>query len=142
MKDNGPFLNSFWSWMLCVCGCFDFLNQEWFRSNKRAGYTNSYQGFAVTQSEKDICLSGRFICCNELSSFIVFTISFFLFFSFFADYIFTAGAEFLKLFFFCGCLRKLKFHAMHLLWFEKDWDEFIAKMLAVVEVVKEDLEFI
>lgn len=31
---------------------------------------------------------------------------------------------------------------MHLLWFEKDWDEFIAKMLAVVEVVKEDLEFI
>lgn len=31
---------------------------------------------------------------------------------------------------------------MHLLWFEKDWDEFISKMLAVVEVVKEDLEFI
>lgn len=48
----------------------------------------------------------------------------------------------MKLLFFCGCLRKLKFHAMHLLWFEKDWDEFIAKMLAVVEVVKEDLEFI
>lgn len=31
---------------------------------------------------------------------------------------------------------------MHLFWFEKDWEEFIAKLLAVVEGVKEDLEFI
>lgn len=85
-------------------------------------------------------MADSFVVMNSVLSLFSPFLSFFSFF--FADYIFTAGAEFLKLFFFCGCLRKLKFHAMHLLWFEKDWDEFIAKMLAVVEVVKEDLEFI